>query len=112
MNKQIDNIVSQLNALKSLSSKTSIPKSLLNKWENSNTIAELQSNTTLEELRLLCNYFDLKETGQKKVLATRLWEHWESAESESDDDSDSEADYDSESGSDDDSEYDSESEED
>ena len=110
MNKQIDNIVSQLNALKSMSSKTSIPTLLLEKWENSNTVSDLQKITTADELRLLCNYFDLKETGQKKILATRLWEHWESVESDSESESDSEADYDSESGSEDESEseYDSE----
>jgi len=108
MNKQIDNIVSQLNALKSISSRTSIPTLLLEKWENSNTVSELQKSTTADELRLLCNYFDLKETGQKKILASRLWEHWESAESDSEDESESGSEYgsDSESGS----EYGSDSE--
>jgi len=103
MNSHIDNIISQLNALKSLSTNINIPKELFKKWEESYTVSELQNNTTLEELRLLCNYFDLKETGQKKTLASRLWEHWESLESDSDSESESGSEFE-ESGSDE-SEY-------
>lgn len=85
MNKKIDGLISQLTALKTPSNKHDISKALLKKWEESYTVSELQKNTTISELRLLCNYFDLKESGEKKLLANRLWEHWESADTDESD---------------------------
>ena len=96
MNTQIDNIISQLNKLKIPSKNNNISKELLKKWEESYTVSELQKNTTVAELRQLCNHFELTEIGEKKKLANRLWEYWESLESESESESESE-----ESGSDD-----------
>ena len=95
MNKQIDDIISQLNALKT--SNKEISKSLLKKWDESMDVTELKKKMTVNEMRELCNHFDLKEKGEKKLLANRLWEYWESLESESDSDSDS--DFDSDLGS-------------
>ena len=85
MDKKIDNIISQLEKLKTSSKKTGISKTILKKWDDSCTISELKKNTTLAELRELCTHFELEEKGEKKKLANRLWEYWESLDSDSDD---------------------------
>ena len=49
MNKQIDDIISQLNALKT--SNKEISKSLLKKWDESMDVTELKKKMTVNEMR-------------------------------------------------------------
>jgi hypothetical protein len=116
MNSNIDALI---NVLKKFKTNSTVKKTdkinsaspeILKKWKNCITPKDAKKIMDVNELRMLCNHFDLEEIGEKALLIKRLWEHWENSsdtESESDDESDDE------SGSDDeneDSDYESDDE--
>jgi hypothetical protein len=83
----IDNIIKQLKSLKTSSNTEKISKATLKKWDNCEDVNQVKK-IPIKELRALCNHFDIKASGEKTMLANRLWENWEENCSDSDYDSD------------------------
>ena len=71
----IDNIIKQLKSLKTSSNTEKISKATLKKWDNCEDVNQVKK-IPIKELRALCNHFDIKASGEKTMLANRLWENW------------------------------------
>ena len=102
MNDQmIDNIIKQLKSLKT-SKNEKISKALLRKWDDCEDVNAVKK-LPVKELRALCNHFDIKASGEKTMLANRLWEYWEANCSDTEDETDDESETDDEDETDDES---------
>jgi len=83
----MDNLIKQLKIIQASISTEKISKATLKKWDNCEDVNQVKK-IPIKELRALCNHFDIKASGEKTMLANRLWEHWEENCSDSEYDSD------------------------